>query len=81
MSKRILYILSVLIIASMVLAACAQPATEAPAVEEPAAEEPAAEEPAAESFVSREQTRIRLRASLSGYHRFPATPVLFLHIR
>jgi multiple sugar transport system substrate-binding protein len=47
--KKLLYLLSLLIIASMVLTACGgQPAaTEAPAVEEPAAEEPAAEEPAA----------------------------------
>ncbi len=54
MSKRFLYILSVLMIASMVLAACAQPATEAPAVEEPAAEEPAAEEPAVEEPAAEE---------------------------
>jgi len=43
--KKLLYVLSLLIIASMVLAACGSSATEAPAVEEPAA--PAVEEPAA----------------------------------
>jgi peptide/nickel transport system substrate-binding protein len=45
--KKLLYVLSLLIIASMILAACAPAATEVPAAEEPAAEEPAAEEPVA----------------------------------
>ncbi len=54
MSKRLFYILSVLVIATMVLAACAQPATEAPAPEEPAAEEPMEEEPAAEEPMEEE---------------------------
>jgi branched-chain amino acid transport system substrate-binding protein len=54
MSKRFLYILSVLMIASMVLAACAPAATQAPAAEEPMAEEPAAEEPVAEEPAAEE---------------------------
>jgi peptide/nickel transport system substrate-binding protein len=53
MSKKLLYLISILIIASMLLAACAT-ATEAPAPEEPAAEEPAAEEPAAEEPAAEE---------------------------
>jgi multiple sugar transport system substrate-binding protein len=44
--KKLLYVLSLLVIASMILAACTPPATEAPA-EEPAATEAPAEEPAA----------------------------------
>src|SRR5512139_1146107 len=45
--KKLLYLLSLLIIATMILSACAPPATEVPAAEEPAVEEPAAEEPVA----------------------------------
>lgn len=48
MQKKLLLILSVLMIVSLMLAACGGSATEAPAVEEPVAEEPAAEEPMAE---------------------------------
>ncbi|NWG06714.1 MAG: ABC transporter substrate-binding protein [Chloroflexi bacterium] len=44
--KKLLYLLSLLVIASMILSACAPAATEAPA-EEPAATEAPAEEPAA----------------------------------
>ena len=65
--KKLLYVLSLLIIASMVLAACGTPAaTEAPvatevAAEEPAAteapaEEPAAEEPSDPNALPREET-------------------------
>ena len=57
--KKLLYLLSLLIIASMVLAACGGAATEAPAAEEPAAEEPAAEEPAAEEPAASEKVQIR----------------------
>jgi len=51
MSKKLMFLLSLLVVLSLVLTACGNttaPATEEPAVEEPAAEEPAAEEPAAE---------------------------------
>jgi ribose transport system substrate-binding protein len=47
MSKKILFLLSLVLILSLALAACGAP-TEEPVAEEPAAEEPAAEEPAAE---------------------------------
>lgn len=52
-TKKLLWIISIIIIASFVLAACA-PAAEEPAAEEPAAEEPAAEEPAAEEPAAEE---------------------------
>jgi peptide/nickel transport system substrate-binding protein len=46
--KKLLYVLSLLIIVSMILAACGTPAaTEPPAVTEPAATEPAATQPPA----------------------------------
>jgi len=54
MKNKIVWLFSLLIVASLVLAACGgggapeEPAVEEPAAEEPAAEEPAAEEPAAE---------------------------------
>ncbi len=51
--KKLLYLLSILIIASMVLAAC-QTATETPTAEEPVAEEPVEEEPVAEEPVEEE---------------------------
>ena len=67
--KKLLYVLSLLIIASMVLAACGSPATEAPAeepaapaeepaapAEEPTAEEPAMEEPADPNALPRNET-------------------------
>ncbi|MBN1536994.1 MAG: ABC transporter substrate-binding protein [Anaerolineales bacterium] len=69
MSKRILVIVSILVLASLVLAACQPAATEAPAVEEPAAEEPAAEEPAAEEPAAEEPAgtlKIAILAPLSG---------------
>ena len=53
MKNKIVWLFSLLIVASLVLAACgggaapAEPAAEEPAAEEPAVEEPAAEEPAA----------------------------------
>jgi len=47
MSNKLLYLLSIILVASMLLAGCA-PVEEAPAAEEPAAEEPAVEEPVAE---------------------------------
>ena len=75
MSKRFLYILSVLIMASMVLAACAQPATEAPAVEEPAAEEPAAEEPAAEEPAAEEPAAFECTDELGCLDYGPDEPV------
>jgi peptide/nickel transport system substrate-binding protein len=52
--KKILHVLTLLIIASMILSACAPAATEAPAAEEPAAEEPMEEEPAAEEPMEEE---------------------------
>ena len=60
MSKRLFWLLSLLVAVAMMLAACggAQPAapTEAPAAEEPAAEAPAAtEEPAAEAPAATEE--------------------------
>jgi peptide/nickel transport system substrate-binding protein len=51
--KKLLYFLSILIIASMVLSAC-QTATETPAVEEPEVEEPVVEEPEVEEPVVEE---------------------------
>ena len=48
MMKKLLTLLSLLMIASMVLAACQPAATEEPVVEEPVAEEPVAEEPVVE---------------------------------
>jgi branched-chain amino acid transport system substrate-binding protein len=75
MSKRFLYILSVLMIASMVLAACAQPATEAPAVEEPAAEEPAAEEPAAEEPAAEEPAAFECTDELGCLDYGPDEPI------
>jgi len=62
MSKKILMIMSVLLIAVVILAACqpaAPAATEepaAPVAEEPAAEEPVAEEPAAEAAPAEDTT-------------------------
>lgn len=49
MSRKLFYLLSLLVVSSMLLAACGGSAatSEAPAAEEPAAEAPAAEEPAA----------------------------------
>ena len=52
--KRLLVLLSMLLVVSMLLSACGAPAAEPPAVEEPAAEEPAAEEPAAEEPAAEE---------------------------
>jgi peptide/nickel transport system substrate-binding protein len=52
--KRLLIILSILVILALFLPACATPAMEAPAAEEPAAEEPAAEEPAVEEPAAEE---------------------------
>ena len=60
--KKLLYVLSLLIIASMILAACGpseQPAAEEPAAEQPAAEEPAAEQPAAEEPAAMDKVQIR----------------------
>ncbi len=55
MSKKLMFLLSLLVVLSLVLTACGdntpapvEPAVEEPAVEEPAAEEPAVEEPAEE---------------------------------
>lgn len=47
--KKLLYVLSVLVIASMILTACGGGATEAPATEAPATEAPATEAPATEA--------------------------------
>ena len=50
MKKQVLFLFSLLVVASMLLSACGAPAaTEAPATEAPAAEAPAAEAPAAEA--------------------------------
>ena len=46
-NKKILLIISLLLMFTLLLGACASEATEAPEVEQPAVEEPAAEEPAA----------------------------------
>ncbi len=66
--KKILYVVSLLVIASMILTACATPATEAPAAEVPAAtdapaateavatEEPASSEPADPNALPRNET-------------------------
>jgi len=51
--KKLLYLLSILIIASMILGACAK-ATETPMVEEPGVEEPVVEEPTTEEPVVEE---------------------------
>ena len=57
--KKLLYVLSLLIIASMILAACGNGAAEEPVAEQPAAEEPVAEQPAAEEPASMEKVQIR----------------------
>jgi raffinose/stachyose/melibiose transport system substrate-binding protein len=49
MSKKLLLILTLILMFAFVLSACGPAETEAPAQEEPVAEEPAAEEPAAEA--------------------------------
>ncbi len=60
LNKRLLFVLSLLLVVAMGLAACQpaapaeEPAAEEPAAEEPAAEEPAAEEPAAEEPAAEE---------------------------
>jgi basic membrane lipoprotein Med (substrate-binding protein (PBP1-ABC) superfamily) len=46
--KKVLFVISMLVVFGLLLAACAPAPTEAPPPEEPAAEEPAPEEPAAE---------------------------------
>jgi peptide/nickel transport system substrate-binding protein len=51
--KKLLYVLSILIIASMILSAC-KTATETPTVEEPVVEEPVVEEPEVEEPVVEE---------------------------
>ena len=68
MNKRLLALLSVLVLASMVLAACGTPAaTEAPAAEAPAAEAPATEAPAAEAPATSMGTiKIATQSPLSG---------------
>jgi len=53
MNKKLLSLISILVLVSLALPAC-QPAAEVPAAEEPAAEEPAAEEPAAEEPAAEE---------------------------
>lgn len=47
--KRLLYVMTLMIVASMILAACGGTPTAAPAAEQPAAEQPAAEQPTAEA--------------------------------
>ncbi len=52
-TKKILFLLSLVLVLSLALVACGgQPAAEEPAAEEPAAEEPAAEEPMAGAVVA-----------------------------
>ncbi len=55
--KKLLWILTILVISSLLLVACggAEPEAEMPAAEEPVAEEPVAEEPAAEEAVVEEE--------------------------
>jgi multiple sugar transport system substrate-binding protein len=58
--KKLLYVLSLLVIASMILAACTPPATEAPPAEEPVATEAPAEEPeATEAPATGEKIQVR----------------------
>lgn len=52
--RKLMYVISMLVIAGMLLTACAPKATEAPAVEEPAVEQPAVEEPVVEEPVVEE---------------------------
>lgn len=54
MKKKMLTLISMLLIATFVLAACGAPVAEAPVAEEPVAEAPAAEEPAAEAPAAEE---------------------------
>ncbi|MCJ7702540.1 MAG: sugar ABC transporter substrate-binding protein [Anaerolineales bacterium] len=54
MRKYLLFLMSVLLVASMLLVACGSAPAEEPMVEEPAAEEAVAEEPAAEEAVVEE---------------------------
>jgi len=51
MTKKLMFVLSLLVIASVLLVSCSTAAAEETTVEEPAAEEPAAEEPAEETPV------------------------------
>ncbi|HMZ06279.1 MAG TPA: branched-chain amino acid ABC transporter substrate-binding protein [Anaerolineales bacterium] len=68
MNKRLLALLSLLVVASMMLAACGTPAaTEAPATEAPATEAPATEAPATEAATESMGTiKIATQSPLSG---------------
>ncbi len=57
MTKKLMLLVSMLVLASMLFVAC-QPAAEAPAAEEPAAEEPAEEEAVAEEPAAEEPIKI-----------------------
>ncbi len=69
--KKLMFVVSILVLASVLFTAC-QPAAEAPAVEEPVVEEPAAEEvaeePAAEEVTAEEPKKVGVSImELSAY--------------
>ena len=77
--KKLLYVLSLLIIASMVLAACGAPAaTEAP-VEEPVATEAPAEEPAATEPPAEEPAATEAPAEEADPNALPRTETLYFN--
>jgi peptide/nickel transport system substrate-binding protein len=77
--KKLLYVLSLLIIVSMILAACGAPAaTEAP-VEEPAATEPPAEEPAATEPPAEEPAATEAPAGEADPNALPRTETLYFN--
>lgn len=77
--KKLLYVLSLLIIASMVLAACGAPAaTEAPP-QEPAATEAPAEEPAATEAPAEEPAATEAPAEEADPNALPRTETLYFN--
>jgi len=77
--KKLLYVLSLLIIASMVLAACGAPAaTEAPP-QEPAATEAPAEEPAATEAPAEEPAATEVPAEEADPNALPRTETLYFN--
>lgn len=64
MTKKLMLLISVVVLTGMLFTAC-QPAAEAPAAEEPAAEEPAAEEAAAEEPAAEEPVAEPIKIGVS----------------